>query len=224
MEIKIIESGDGSHTLFLPHLNETYHSHHGALRESQYVFIEKGLDEFIGKKKEIAILEVGFGTGLNALLTMMWAVEKKIKVNYHTLEPFPLPKEIYQKLNYLTLLQKEEMNDSFFKMHELNEKVTYEFNEWFSFTKYYQKLEDFNEPLNVDLIYYDAFAPNKQPEVWDLMNIKKTYSLLSPQGMLVSYCASGQFKRNLKEAGYIVETLSGPPGKKEMTRGRVIIH
>jgi tRNA U34 5-methylaminomethyl-2-thiouridine-forming methyltransferase MnmC len=219
MEIKIIESGDGSHTLFLPHLNETYHSHHGALRESQYVFIEKGLDEFIGKKEEITILEVGFGTGLNALLTMIWASEKKIKVNYHTLEPFPLTIEIYEKLNYLSLLHREELTDPFFKMHQLKEQVTYQFNDWFCFTKYYQKLEEFNRSLKVDLIYYDAFAPNKQPEVWDLKNIKKTFSLLSQQGLLVSYCASGQFKRNLKEAGYIVETLSGPPGKKEMTRG-----
>jgi len=219
MEIKIIESGDGSHTLFLPHLNETYHSHHGAIRESLYVFIEKGLDEFIGKKEEVTILEVGFGTGLNALLTMMWASERKIKVNYHTLEPFQLPKEIYQNLNYISLLHKEELNDAFLKMHELNERSTNDFNNWFSFTKYYQKLEEFDMALKVDLIFYDAFAPNKQPEVWDIKNFKKTANLLHQNGMLVSYCASGQFKRNLKESGFKVETLPGPPGKKEMTRG-----
>lgn len=220
MKIELIVSGDGSHTLFLPELNETYHSHHGALRESLYVFIEKGLEVAAENKNTVTVFEVGFGTGLNALLTLMWAENKKIHIDYHTLEPYPLSKEITEKLNYLDLLGRKDLEKEFQTMHE-TEEGTVQLNGTFAFSRYKSTLENFSSDLHADVIYYDAFAPNKQPEVWSLENIRKVRSLLSSPGLLVSYCASGQFKRNLKEAGFEVETLPGPPGKKEMTRGKV---
>lgn len=218
MKFEFLESKDGSHTIYLPELDETYHSRHGAVTESTYVFIEKGLDFIFKDQKELTVLEVGFGTGLNALLTLIWAKERKIKIDYHTLEPFPLPEEVYLKLNYPEVLNKEELRNDFLKMHSACEKI--QLTEYFSFIKYQEKLEDFSSSVLADIIFYDAFAPSKQKEIWSLENMRKCFSLLKPGGALVTYCANGQFKRDLKEAGFTVEVLQGPPGKKEMTRGR----
>lgn len=216
MEIKIITSGDGSHTLFLPHLNETYHSNHGALAESLYVFIEKGLLHIAEKENSITILEVGLGTGLNALLTQLATSENNIVADYHTLEPFPLPKEVYQNLNYseITGSKKEDL----VKIHESEWNLKTQLQPGFFFTRYKTTLQEFQTNTEFNLIYFDAFAPNKQPEVWSQENLRKCFELLVSGGVLVTYCAQGQFKRDLKAAGFIVENLPGPPGKKEMTR------
>jgi len=221
MQIEFITSKDGSHTLFLPHLNETYHSLHGAICESEYVFIEAGLSRMAEKISEITILEVGFGTGLNALLSLMFSLKKSVKINYHTLEPFPLPKEIYENLNYIDLLKREDLKNSFLKMHQALDGEAVLLTDQFIFYRHLTTLENFSISIAPDLVYYDAFAPSKQPEVWALENLKKIKSVLPPGGTLVTYCASGQFKRDLKEAGFTVEVLQGPPGKKEMTRGFV---
>jgi tRNA U34 5-methylaminomethyl-2-thiouridine-forming methyltransferase MnmC len=220
MQIDFITSKDGSHTLFLPHLNETYHSLHGAVKESEYVYVDKGLAVLAEKKDEITVFEIGFGTGLNALLTLIFSLDKSIKINYHTLEPFPLSKEIFTRLNYIELLQKENLREDFYKMHESEGGEIVQVNENFNFCRYRSTLENYTS-LNVspDLIYYDAFAPSKQPEIWSLDNLKKIKSMIIEEGILVTYCASGQFKRDLKEAGFRVEVLQGPPGKNQMTRG-----
>lgn len=222
MDIEFLTSKDGSHTLFLPHLNETYHSLHGAIIESQYVYIDAGLVLVGENKNELTVFEVGFGTGLNAVLTLIYSQKESKKINYHTLEPFPLQKDIYEKLNYIELLNRSDLKDSFLKMHEAKDGEAVMINEKFDFCRYKTTLENFSSPgLVADVIYYDAFAPGKQPEVWSLDNIKKVNSLLDKSGLLVTYCASGQFKRDLKEAGFIVEVMQGPPGKKEMTRGKL---
>jgi tRNA U34 5-methylaminomethyl-2-thiouridine-forming methyltransferase MnmC len=215
--IKIILSKDGSHSLYNPQLNETYHSTHGALKESRYVYLEKGLSEF-SSQNSIHVLEIGFGTGLNALLTLLWAKEHQRKIYYSTLEPNPLSLEIIQQLNYAELLNTDKVD--FLNLHQVSWGITHDINEYFSFVKMQQKVEDsiFDNGI-FDLCYFDAFAPNKQQEIWEVKNFEKIYAALRPMGKLVTYCAQGAFKRTLKEAGFKVEALPGPPYKKEMTRG-----
>ncbi|MFN6945375.1 MAG: tRNA (5-methylaminomethyl-2-thiouridine)(34)-methyltransferase MnmD [Cytophagaceae bacterium] len=216
LERKIITSGDGSHTLFIPEMNETYHSSHGALQESEHVFIKHGLD-FLADSDPITILEVGFGTGLNAILSFRAAEMSGKKIFYHTLEPFPLDIELVKQLNYPELLD-EGLTKTFFNLHETAWDEQSEISGQFSFIKYKAKLEDLNIPIEADLIFFDAFAPGKQPEMWSLQNLTKIKGLMNRRAVLVTYCASGQFRRDLKELGFIVESLPGPPGKKEMTR------
>lgn len=218
MEIKIITSGDGSHTLFLPHLNETYHSHHGALAESIHVFIEKGLSFIAEGKNAVHILEIGLGTGLNALLTLNAAKTNQINVSYTSLEPFPLPEEIYLQLNYAELISGS-LKEDLLQIHKAEWENIHELHNNFHFCKHKKTLQNFETETKFDLIYFDAFAPNKQPEVWSIDNMKKCYQLLLQGGALVTYCAQGQFRRDLKAAGFVIESLPGPPGKKEMTRG-----
>jgi tRNA U34 5-methylaminomethyl-2-thiouridine-forming methyltransferase MnmC len=218
MSIQIISSGDGSHTLFVPSLNETYHSHKGALTESRHVFIKEGFDQMADLSSALKILEVGFGTGLNAILTLMRAEETGKPVIYHTLEPFPLPEEIIENLNYSELLPAHHRLN-FEKLHTCSWNEEVQLTPHFRLKKIRTTLQDVLSELRFNIIYFDAFAPNKQPEVWEPGNLKKCFDLLEAGGILTTYCAQGQFKRNLKDAGFAVQTLEGPPGKKEMTRG-----
>jgi tRNA U34 5-methylaminomethyl-2-thiouridine-forming methyltransferase MnmC len=220
-EIKIVESEDGSHTLFHTGLNETYHSMHGAVQESEHVFIQAGLEQKIpAPENTLHIFEVGFGTGLNAWLTYKRVAGTDLKVVYHSIEPFPLGEEIYSKLNYVQTTEDEALRDFFSTLHKApwNEEVTLNSN--FTLKKIKSRLEEYQLPVGIfDIIYYDAFAPSKQAEMWLPENIQKAHALLNKGGLLVTYCARGQFKRDLKAVGFLVETLPGPPGKKEMTRG-----
>jgi tRNA U34 5-methylaminomethyl-2-thiouridine-forming methyltransferase MnmC len=220
MEIKIVVSEDGSNTLYLPHLNETYHSLRGAVQESEHVFLKHGIDHLSSAKKKLTILEVGFGTGLNALLTYRLAMNDALQIDYHTIEAYPLSDEIVKQLNYPSFFASEKLDEFFHYLHSCTWNRSHKLSAHFIFHKYLTKLEEFNPgDLKADVIFYDAFAPGKQPEMWELDKFEKIYKLLSPGGILVSYCASGQFKRNLKAARFTVESLPGPPGKKEMTRG-----
>lgn len=216
--IKIIKSEDGSHTLYNEELKETYHSTKGAVTESQHVFIRNGLNVVAPGKESVKVLEIGFGTGLNALLTLKESRLLKKKVAFHTLEPFPLPREIYTALNYPAFVEgvaREDLN----ALHEAEWNAPGYSEKFFELYRYKVRLEDFVTSQLFDLVFYDAFAPSKQQDIWELSNLEKVYRMLAPGGVLVTYCASGQFKRNLKAAGFKVETLPGPPGKKEMTRG-----
>lgn len=218
----IIDTSDGSHSIYIPALNETYHSSHGAVTESMHVFINAGLEGFFKqyKPKEIDVFEVGFGTGLNALLAILWADENKQKLNYHSIEQFPLAEEVYQKLNYGKLLKNEEI---FLRIHQAAWDKEVLLNENFLIKKSGTSWNNYLLPDNsYDIIFYDAFAPGKQPEMWNFELLQKCYNGLKKNGLLVTYCAGGQFKRDLRSAGFTVETLSGPPGKKEMVRGRKI--
>ncbi|WKN31023.1 tRNA (5-methylaminomethyl-2-thiouridine)(34)-methyltransferase MnmD [Porifericola rhodea] len=221
--IELMNTGDGSHTLLNTEMNETYHSRHGALRESQHVFINKGLNHFIDtypKADTIDIFEMGLGTGLNLILTLQSALSfPNLHFNYTTLEAYPLEPELLDQLNYLDFLKDDKLNALFKKMHQLN------WNEWhevlpnFRLKKVQQKLEDYQQAeASIDLIYYDAFAPNKQAELWTLETMRKISNMLRPKGVLVTYCAKGQLKRDLKSLALTVETLEGPPGKAEMVR------
>lgn len=217
MSLKIITTEDGSHSLYDERLNETYHSTRGALGESMHVFIKEGLEHWLAKNraKKIRILEVGLGTALNALLTAQYAESHQVNIHFTTLEPFPIKREIYEKLSFTQDMKDREL---LLKMHELEWEHEIKFSSHFTLYKKTQKLEQLGGSEKFDLIFFDAFAPSKQPDVWSLENIQKCYRQLESGGMLTTYCAQGQFKRDLMEAGFQVETLQGAMGKKEMVR------
>ncbi|WP_018344207.1 tRNA (5-methylaminomethyl-2-thiouridine)(34)-methyltransferase MnmD [Cytophaga aurantiaca] len=219
-DISLILSKDGSHTLYNPILNETYHSKNGALQESIHVYIEYGLLAF-SDQTNVAVLEVGFGTGLNALLTWNKAEELRLKVEYHTLEPFPLSKEITDQLNYPALMHEPMATERFKKIHECAWEEKIVLSEYFTIYKYKATLEEKSLPVNkFDVCYFDAFAPNHQEDVWREENFRKVFDSLVDGGILTTYCAQSNFKRTLKAVGFTVEKLKGPLYKKEMTWGR----
>lgn len=217
-KLKLITTQDGSHSLLREDLNETYHSFHGAWGESSYVFVDQCLDYWVKKsgKTELKIFEVGFGTGLNPLLSAIYAADNKMTIDFYTIEPYPVPTDIYLEFNYG---KTPEHQNWLQEMHDAPWGKKSQISENFFLTKYEQKLEDYQSDVLVDCIFFDAFAPSKQSEVWELDNIQKCFDMTREGGILSSYCAQGQFKRNLKAAGYEVESLKGAMGKKEMVRG-----
>ncbi|PRY10894.1 tRNA U34 5-methylaminomethyl-2-thiouridine-forming methyltransferase MnmC [Pontibacter ummariensis] len=220
MHLEIRQTKDGSNTLYVPELNEHYHSVHGALQESQHVFIKHGLEHVLQSKKDIKILEVGFGTGLNAVLTFPFALAQKAFIQYDTLEKFPLSEELVNQLQFEQVILNPELQDVFKQMHQADWNVPVDLIPYFTLQKIHETLEEFVPPQSYyDLVYFDAFAPEKQPELWTEAMFRKLYQATRPGGVLVTYCAKGSFKRSLKAAGFEVEALPGPPGKREMTRG-----
>lgn len=222
MSIEVIKTKDGSTSLFVPELNETYHSTHGAVTEAEYVFIKEGLEHYqsIHNKPKINILEIGFGTGLNALVSLMYVNKGDFHVNYHSLETSPLQAEVIQQLNYTDFIDFAESKAIFQKMHHCDWGKSVAISDVFTLQKIEQSIHDFKGiGEQYDIIYFDAFAPSKQPDMWSLEVFQHLYSLLANNGILTTYCAQGQFKRDLKFSGFQTESLLGPPGKKEMTRG-----
>jgi tRNA U34 5-methylaminomethyl-2-thiouridine-forming methyltransferase MnmC len=226
-EVKVIRTEDGSSSLYLPELNETYHSHHGALGESQHVFIRMGLEYWLSTQGEaeeqevssLNIFEVGFGTGLNALLAYEAAEKRELRIHYTTLEPYPLAEETVSTLNYAGLLDGGAYADAFKEMHAVSWEAPEAISEHFTILKHRVKLEDFIAPSSVyDLIFFDAFAPSKQAELWEKALLEKVVKAMAPGAVFTTYCAKGQLKRDLKALGLQVETLPGAPGKKEMVR------
>nr|WKN39862.1 tRNA (5-methylaminomethyl-2-thiouridine)(34)-methyltransferase MnmD [Tunicatimonas sp. TK19036] len=224
--IQIIETGDGSHTLLNTTLNETYHSRHGALRESEHVFIQHGLQHWLDthpSASSIRILEVGLGTGLNAWLTVREAKKLPATQFYYTsLEPYPLAAEVIAQLNYTQQMNEADMISYFDDIHQADWHKDVPLLSNFTLHKQQSTLQDFADTQGYDLIYFDAFAPNKQPELWELPMLEKSVSLLKPRGVWVTYSAKGQLKRDLKSLGLTVKTLPGPPGKAEMVRASSI--
>jgi tRNA U34 5-methylaminomethyl-2-thiouridine-forming methyltransferase MnmC len=214
---KIIKTEDGSHSLYSSELDETYHSSHGAIQESTHVFIKAGLEYLLSNYPELSetkLLEFGFGSGLNALLTAQKSLSTT-KVVYHTIEKFPLAQDVTNALNYGKILHDEVLFD---KIHKAEWEKEIAITPSFSINKLNIDFRDFTSTNNYDLIYYDAFSPGKQPELWEKSMFKKCYDLLSSRGILVTYSAKGQLKRDLKSIGFDVESLPGPPGKFEITR------
>lgn len=211
MKRSIIETSDGSHTIHVEGIDETYHSRHGAVQEAMHVFINHGLKSISKKDGPIEIFEMGFGTGLNAWLT---AISAEQPVKYTGLEAFPVEKEMYDQLNYA------ESRKELYSAIMLSEWGSWKrISEQFMLLKIHDKLETVSLPKeNYDLIYYDAFGPRAQEELWKIEPIEKICESLKIGGVLVTYCAQGQFKRNLKASGMKVESMPGPPGKREMTR------
>jgi len=234
MELRLCE--DGSHTLFSAVSGECYHSIHGAYTESNHIFIQLGL--LAHQKKTLRVLEVGFGTGLNAFLTAIEAKFNDLKVSYIGLEPFPISTELQQSLNYSAYIlekkrdevsnadaiDREAMNASWFNhlfsfLHQSGWSAPSQFEECFLFEKRIEGILETSLPENsFDVIYFDAFSPETQAELWTAEVFEKCYRLLDHNGILVTYCAKGVVKRALKAAGFVVENLPGPPGKREITR------
>jgi tRNA U34 5-methylaminomethyl-2-thiouridine-forming methyltransferase MnmC len=214
--LKIITTSDGSHSLLNEQLNETYHSVHGALQESLHVFIKHGLDFVAQNQKTINILEVGFGTGLNALLTAQSAKTNNLTVRYTSLEAFPVEENIWSQLNYV---DSPESVALFEKLHRAKWDQPENISSNFILKKMETTLQEVQlERNHFDLIYFDAFAPNKQPEMWVQPVFRKVADSMKNGGVFVTYCAKGQVKRDLQTVGLEVETLQGPPGKREMVR------
>ncbi len=218
-QVKSIITEDGSSTLYLPKLNEHYHSTYGAIQESNHVFIEHGLKSCT-KKNSINIFEVGFGTGLNALLTFM-NTPKNLSVNYFTIESMPLSKDIVAHLNYPDILDLDMHKKDIWKtIHSSawNQKVA--LSATFSIKKIKGGIENYNSNENIDICYFDAFSPKVQPNIWSVEIIQKIYGSMNVGGILVTYCAKGIVRRRLNQAGFTTEKLPGPPGKREMIRAR----
>ena len=220
-KVELIETRDGSSSLFLPELNETYHSTHGAIAEAYFVFIKNGIEHYLAtnQKTSINILEIGFGTGLNALITADFASNNNIDVHYSSLEPFPLDHSIIKQLNYTAQLKTFDSKQFFQEIHAADWGKFYSINQHFHLKKVKSPLLDFESSTKFDLIFFDAFAPSKQPEMWEISIFEHLNKMMNEKAQLITYCAQGQFKRNLKSAGFEVQSLPGPPPKKEMVRG-----
>lgn len=219
MERKILDTGDGSKTIHIPEWNESYHSKHGAVQEAQHVFIESGLAQF--EKKNINILEIGFGTGLNCILTLLSIHKTEKKVKYTGLEAFPVSSDEIAQLAYTSLPELEKHKTEFNKIHDVPWNEFSDITTQFKLNKIQKTLQDFfPEKESFDLIYFDAFGPRVQPEMWTLEIFKKLFNSIKPNGVFVTYCAKGQVRRDLIKAGFQVEKIPGPPGKREMLRGR----
>jgi len=218
-EHEIRQTEDGSTTLFVPALNETYHSIHGAIQESEHVFIKNGYD-LLSDKSEFSILEIGFGTGLNAFLTLLHAENDHKTVHYTSIEAYPVSENLVKQLNYTEHFKNEQLNAHFAKLHTLEWGKTLPISEHFFLHKIETTLEKYAPPKTAfDLIYFDAFSPATQVEMWQLPYFEKLYESLKPNGLLTTYCAKGQVKRDLKTCGFNIKNVPGPPGKREMTIG-----
>jgi tRNA U34 5-methylaminomethyl-2-thiouridine-forming methyltransferase MnmC len=221
VKTEIRQTKDGSTTLFVPELNEHYHSINGALQESLHVFIRAGLEHVLQLQPQVRLLEVGFGTGLNALLTLQHVLSQRGRVQYDTLEKYPLSWELIAAMHFEKFILNPEILDYLPQLHQAPWERAVSLLPGFELKKHQAALETQVLPAAYyHLIYFDAFAPEKQPELWTDAIFRKLYEALLPGGILVSYCAKGSFKRSLKAAGFTLEALPGPAGKREMTRAR----
>lgn len=216
MESQLIATSDGSVTIYFPQWNESYHSKHGAIQEAYHVFIKNGL-EALADTPEISILEIGFGTGLNAFITLLESQKRRQKINYTGIEYFPVPEEIYVQLNYPELLVSQEKHHTFLELHHCEWGRSIELSDLFTLEKQQMKFEDIAFENRFDLIYFDAFGYRVQPELWSAEIFKKMFAALKNGGILTTYAARGVITRNMKEAGFIVKKTAGPIGKREMT-------
>ena len=212
---ELIVTSDGSHTIFVPEINEHYHSIHGAVQESLHIFIKHGLE--VSTANPISILEVGFGTGLNALLTAIHNTVENREVNYTSVEKYPIDADIINKLNHHQFAGKKG-KEIFYMIHSAPWNTMVNICNNFNL----KKIEtDFTkEPLQgkYDLIYFDAFGPDKQPEMWTKEIFNRISTLTNKNGIFVTYSAKGEVKRSLIACGFKVTLLPGPPGKRQMIR------
>ena len=215
---KLFQTADGSNSLMSEQFGVSYHSKHGAVQETQHVFIDAAFNHI--SQTNIKILEIGFGTGLNALMTLQTNRLAKKQVEYIAVEAYPISMETAESLNYHTILKDNTLEAVLKTMHQLDTNVPTEIESSFNFEKRIMLFEDIDESNQYDIIYFDAFAPNAQPELWDIELLSKMYRALRKGGILTTYCAKGQVKRNLKSLGFTIESIPGPPGKREMTRAK----
>ena len=214
--MKLEQTADGSYTLYVPELDEHYHSVKGALTESQHIFIDMGLKHSTVPSPRI--LEIGLGTGLNCFLTLLTAEETERHIHYTGIERYPLDMETISKLDYPSLIHKGHETD-YFAIHQTPWEKDVELSPWFTLHKLEGDFTCYTFKKGYDIIYFDAFAPEKQPEMWEQSLFDKLYHVLNEGGILTTYCAKGVVRRMLQTAGFKVERLPGPPGgKREILR------
>ncbi len=221
---KIISTKDGSITLFVPELNEHYHSVHGAIQESQHIFIQAGMEHFlstypglISAGRPLHILEAGFGTGLNAWLTLLQASKRQRDVVYHSIEKYPLSREETSVLNYPEMTADGEKT-LFDALHRSPWDTEQSITPHFTLCKHRDDFRNIRFSSLFDLVYFDAFNPEVQPHLWTAEVFGHFYEALQPGGFLVTYCVKGIVKQALRSVGFTVKRLPGPPGKREMLR------
>jgi tRNA U34 5-methylaminomethyl-2-thiouridine-forming methyltransferase MnmC len=216
----MITTGDGSVTIHLKEWDEQYHSKHGAIQEAKHVFIRMGLDywreNFV--QKDISILEIGFGTGLNAFITFLEAEKHQLKIDYTGVEAYPIARNEIAALNYPELLSAENQNDIFQRMHTIPWNKSQFISEAFKITKQQKRFEEIDDIAKYELVFFDAFGARVQPELWTEEIFEKMYAAMQEKAVLVTYAAKGSVRRAMQKAGFIVERLPGPPGKREMLR------
>lgn len=212
---QLFVTADGSHSIISTNFEVAYHSKHGAIQESQHVFIDAGLQQ-LPKEKDITILEVGFGTGLNALLTALESQHRTGQIEYQAMEAYPVAPELLAKLNYTQNIPNSQ--DLFEQIHKGDWGKTLKVTKTFSILKLQMDFLQLKETNKFDLIYFDAFAPNAQPELWTTEALGIFINSLKPGGILTTYCAKGVVRRSFESLGCTSERIPGPPGKREMLR------
>jgi len=216
LEREIIRTKDGSTTIHIKDWDECYHSKHGAIQEAQHVFIKNGLALY--QNQSVSILEIGFGTGLNAFITYLESKKLNLDIDYVGVEAYPVSISELSAMNYVSELNADDKNAIFNLFHESNWEEKVVIDPFFSLTKRQQFFEEINDFEQYDLIYFDAFGYRVQPDLWSTSIFEKMYTALRPGGKLVTYAARGVVKRSMIEVGFTVEKLPGPPGKREMLR------
>jgi tRNA U34 5-methylaminomethyl-2-thiouridine-forming methyltransferase MnmC len=213
-------TNDGSHTLYVPDIDEHYHSVYGAVNESTHVFIRAGFDEWAKSgRQDLRVMEIGFGTGLNALLTALAARKTGLTVRYFALELYPLAANEYRELDFGVLFREGDAKELFLKLHEADWGRPVEISPFFHLQKIQEDIRSFDYGMNLyDLVYFDAFAPDIQPELWSPDVFGKLYSCMKNGGIMTTYAAKGQVRRDLGSAGFFVERIPGPDGKRHMLR------
>lgn len=214
MDISIITTQDGSHSLYRQDVNEHFHSTFGAIQESKHIYIQYGLDAI--KKKQINVFELGYGTGLNALLSILRGKENGKSINYISIDKYPVPLEILHELNYADILCPE-IPELFKSISDSEWGKPFKIGE-FTLTKYVSDMLNYELPTCLDLVYYDAFSPEREPLLWTESLFANLYKAMNEDGVLVTYCAKGDVRRQLISAGFTVEKLKGPPGKLHILR------
>ena len=208
-------TGDGSHTLFVKGMDEPYHSNHGAILESMHVFIKQGL--WTVNMPALRILELGFGTGLNALLSLSEAHRLKLNIYYHAVEKYPLKEAEYGMLNYEKLIHALP-DGAWEQMHACPWEKPVRISEHFTLYKEEADFRTMNPPAHINLVYFDAFSPDKQPELWSTEVLGTIAQITDPGAVLVTYSAKGMVRRTMESCGFEVSKVAGPPGKREMIR------
>jgi tRNA U34 5-methylaminomethyl-2-thiouridine-forming methyltransferase MnmC len=214
---EIIITSDGSTSIHLPEWEESYHSKHGAIQEAQHVFIKNGLS--LCKGQSVSVLEIGFGTGLNAFITFLESQKNKQKIDYVGVEGFPISPEEIVQMNYVNQLNANQFESEFKTIHASDWEENVTISDTFRLTKRKQLFNDINDKNQFDIIYFDAFGYRVQPELWSVEIFTKMFEALKEGGILVTYACRGPIKNAMKEAGFKIEKLAGPPGKREMLRG-----
>jgi tRNA U34 5-methylaminomethyl-2-thiouridine-forming methyltransferase MnmC len=211
---------DGSHSIFSEQFGVAYHSTHGAIQETQHIFIESALRYFVKQRSvdKIKILDIGFGTGLNVFMTFLEAQNQGLTIDLTTVEAYPLSISTAEQLNFAQLLNVPQLAPVFKQLHTLSWEDKHVISDAFAFQKYLLDFKKIDFKDMFDIIYYDAFSPESQPELWEFDMLQRIYAALKKGGLLTTYCAKGSFKRALKSVGFQVENIAGPRGKREITR------